>query len=414
MNKRAVLGIITLFFNLAVLHSAEWFIAPTGTKDNTGTIESPWDLTSALSAEHPVKPGDRIWIRGAIYKQPWKPGGNGLGFQVKLSGDKDNPVIISAVVNERVTIDGIQVVDPAQYLWIKNIEIAGDTPEERRQTSQSGSAPNDLPGPLGGLTVNAGTGCKYINLVIHDNMGCGVGFWKPAIDCELYGCIIYNNGWRGPDRMHGHCIYTQNENGTKNISNCILSTPYGDGQQTLQAYGSKRAYVDNYLIENNIAFSKGRFLVGGGRPSNGIRVLNNYLYKVPMQLGYNAPENEDCTVTGNIIFREGFCINKFKKVTNENNSVIQKDTDLPDEPAKIIWLPNKYDPERANLVIFNWKNDMKVSFPVRPFMSKGDHFELKCPTDIYGPAIYSGTVTDETISIPIEDEFAVFVVFKQR
>ena len=90
----------------------------------------------------------------------------------------------------------------------------------------------------------------------------------------------------GTDRGHGHAIYTQNEDGTKTVTDCIMTGGYG---YTMHAYGSKRAYVDNYLIEGNIAYKANMFLIGGGRPSHDIRVLENYLYGVSMQIGYSAP-----------------------------------------------------------------------------------------------------------------------------
>ena len=61
----------------------------------------------------------------------------------------------------------------------------------------------------------------------------------------------------GTDRGHGHCIYTQNEQGVKTISNCIMSCRY-DGTYTMHAYGSQRAYVDNFLVEENVWYDKGR------------------------------------------------------------------------------------------------------------------------------------------------------------
>jgi len=44
-----------------------------------------------------------------------------------------------------------------------------------------------------------GANCKYINLVIH-NCNQGISCWKGEIDPEIYGCIIYDNGWLGTDR----------------------------------------------------------------------------------------------------------------------------------------------------------------------------------------------------------------------
>ena len=393
--------------------AADRFVAPDGVASNAGTRESPWDLASALGGAADVRAGDTVWLRGGAYRQPWKQGEGGQGFVLKLRGTPDAPVTVRACAGERATLDGLQVAEPAEYVWVRDLEIAGSGPIEQRETKQTGSAPTDLPGPLGGLNVMAGRGCKFINLVIHDNLGGGVGFWRPAVDCELYGCLIYSNGWRAPDRNHGHCIYTQNETGRKTISDCIMSTPYGDGQQTVQAYGSSRAFVDNFVFRHNVAHEKGRFLIGGGRPSHAIRVESNYLYKVALQLGYNAPENEDCEVVGNVIFRGGLSINRFKTVVNRDNLVVTADRELP-ERAACFWLPNRYDANRAHLVVYNWRNDADASVPAAPFLKRGERFVLKDPRAPFSPPVFEGTCTADSIAIPMAGEFAVFVVLKER
>ena len=94
---------------------------------------------------------------------------------------------------------------------------------------------------------------------------------------RAHGCLIYDNGWAGTDRGHGHAIYTQNEDGIKTIADCIMTGGHG---YTLHAYGSARAYVDNYLVAGNIAYAADTFLIGGGRPSHNIRVRDNVLHGV--------------------------------------------------------------------------------------------------------------------------------------
>src|SRR5262249_47485016 len=159
---------------------------------------------------------------------------------------------------------------------------------------------------------------KFINLVIHDNSQ-GVSWWTPSHGGELHGCLIYDNGWAGTDRGHGHAIYTQNAEGDKTISDCIMTGGYG---YTLHAYGSSPADVANYLAAGNIVYNSDTFLIGGGKPSHGIRVFSNALYKASMQIGYSAPSNDDCEVRNNIVVEGALSINRFKSVVNEGNLVL--------------------------------------------------------------------------------------------
>jgi hypothetical protein len=261
----------------------EWYVAPHGTPVGHGAQPSPWDLESALEGNQKVAPGDTLWIRGGTYKKPFEL--LGQGFVVRLAGREDAPVHVRAFPGERVTIDGgLTIQPPASYLWIQDLEILVSEPRPGKPVPPDPTY-RVVGRPWGGLNVNTGAGCKFIDLVIHDNCQ-GASFWSGATDSELYGCLIYDNGWAGTDRGHGHAIYTQNRTGVKTIADCIMTGGYG---YTLHAYGSKRADVDNYRVEGNICYNAGPFLIGGGKPSHNIRVLDNFLYGVRMQLGYDAP-----------------------------------------------------------------------------------------------------------------------------
>lgn len=373
------------------------FVGPDGKTENPGTRQAPWDLASALAARQKVPPGDIIWVRGGTYKGK---------FEVKVAGKDGAPVHVRAYPGERTTIldSGMTVVAPASYVWLWDLEITCSVPVEKRETKQTGSHPTDLPG-ADGLNVYTGKGCKYINLVIHDNVGSGVGWWVGSTESEFHGCLIYGNGWRAPDRGHGHCIYAQNREGVKTISSCIMSVPY-NGCYTMHAYGSSRAYVDNFLIEDNIACEKGPFLVGGGRPSHNIKILRNYLHGINMRIGYGA-QNEDCEVRGNVIANGTLTIEKFHEVVDEENI-----KQLPDQKAVLI--PNKYNPNRAHLVVYNGAKLPAVQVGIAPFLQPGDTFRLMDPKDFFGTPIIEGRCEGPEITVPMTGEFAPFVMVKEK
>jgi hypothetical protein len=280
-----------------------------------------------------------------------------------------------------------------------------------RRSAQRGSHPTDLPAPLGGLSIHAGEGCRYVNLYIHDNLGSGVNFWSTARDSEMHGCVIVNNGWDGPDRAHGHAIYTQNETGWKTFSANILSAREGGGRQTMQAYGSAKAYVNNFLFIDNIAYAQGRFLVGGGRPSRNIRLLRNHFLGVPLQVGYTAPENEEVELRTNTVFRSSLSIQRFKQVVQENNRIIGPADDLNNSPPRVVWIPNDYDPERAHLVVYNGAKSPVVRVPAPPFFPSGRTARFMDPLDLHGAPSFQGTLEAEGVDLPVPGEYAVLVVF---
>ncbi|MDP6044170.1 MAG: right-handed parallel beta-helix repeat-containing protein [Phycisphaerae bacterium] len=335
---------------------------------------------------------------------------------VKLAGVKGKPVVVRAARGKRVTVDGgLSVRSPSSYLWIRDLEIivSENLPGgPSRVLNEGGSHPKSYARPWGGLNIYAGKGCKFINLVIHDNAQ-GISWWKGSVDSEIYGCIIYDNGWKGPDRGHGHAIYTQNADGLKTISDCIMTGGYG---QTMHAYGSKRAWVDNYLITGNIAYSGARFLVGGGRPSKGIRVTDNMLHGVSMQIGYNAPHNEDCLVRDNIIVDGGLSIVRYKKAVRSGNTVLPRNAKIPAKtPPIIVVRANKYDPNRANVAIYNWTgNDVSVdSKQLKDFLKPGDAYRLIDPRNFYGKSAQSGTYNGKAMDIAMKNRiFAAMVLLK--
>jgi len=386
------------------ISAAEYFVAPTGTATNAGTREAPWDIASALDGNKKIAAGDTLWILEGTYKRRPKE-----QFEVRLIGSAEQPVQVRAEVGKRVTIDGgLAVQDPSAFVWIRDLEILVSEPQPTAPLSK-GTNPPEFTRPWGGLHMFGGKNCKFINLVIHECRQ-GVSWWKGSIDSDLYGCVIYGNGWPGVDRGHGHCIYTQNKDGTKLLSNCIL-TAVLKGQQTLQAYGSKNADVDNYLCEDNVAYDMGRFLIGGGRPSHNIRVYRNHLYKVDMQLGYDSPENEDCDVSNNRIFRGGISIQKFMTVKKENNWIF-KEEEQPKKNESFL-LPNKYDPTRAHLIVYNWTGEKTAAVPVGDFLKDGESFALYDPKGLFGAPLFEGKVEGAAARVPTAGEFNIFVVRKR-
>jgi len=409
--SKLMTGIVMLAGIGVSADAAEWYAAPGGKPDGQGTKDAPWDLESALSGRQKLAPGDTLWLLGGTYKHPDRKLGS-AGFVVRLAGQKDRPIVVRTLPGQRVTVDGgLSVQEPSTWLWIRDLEIlVSENFSMSRTVDDPGSSPASYNRPWGGLNVHAGEGCKYVNLLIHDNAQ-GISWWKGSTESEVYGCIIYDNGWKAPDRGHGHAIYTQNQSGVKTVADCIMTGGYG---YTLHAYGSSQAYVDNYRVEGNICYDAGTFLIGGGRPSHNIRAAENYLFNVNMQVGYAAPYNEECEIRDNLIVGGGLQINKYKKVVQEGNLVLDKNDPRPKDPdLRIVLRPNRYDPSRANLAVFNWAKKPAVEVLPKSFLKAGDRYRLMNPREFFGKPVASGTFDGQAIRVPVDGEFAAFVVLKE-
>ena len=181
----------------------------------------------------------------------------------------------------------------------------------------------------------------------------------------------------------------------------------------MHAYGSSQAYVNNFLVEKSIFYDKGPFLIGGGKPSRNIRVIGNFLYSVPMRIGYTAPHNENCELRDNLIVNADLTVVQYKEVINEDNVIIAKAQNRPNTP-KTILLPNRYDENRANLVIYNWQKAKTVEVKTEGFLGTGDKFKLMDPKNLFAAPVFEGKCQADVIRVPTKAEFAVFVLLKRR
>lgn len=123
--RLALLSSIIVFFNLSVF-SATYYLAPTGSDSNSGTITSPWfTLNKAWTV---VKAGDIVYLRGGVFafdSQQYLTGKNGASGSVIqiLAYPGESPVLTKSgkyTVNEGIHFSG-------DYFYWKGIEITGFT-----------------------------------------------------------------------------------------------------------------------------------------------------------------------------------------------------------------------------------------------------------------------------------------------
>jgi hypothetical protein len=277
-----------------------WYAAPNGSSSGAGTMSSPWGLATALAgAGGTVQPGDTIWLRGGTY----------TGKQVStVAGVSGKPVVIRQYPGERATLDangitGDHFVVKGGWTVFMDFEVANSNPTRYFNSTSNGMRPNNV--------VNDASNTKYINLKIHDG---GVAFYnyRDQTNVEVYGCLIYNNGWMGSDRGHGHALYIQSDKGPVLLKDNVLFNQFGYGVHIYGNAGS--GSLNNIRLEGNVAFNNGtlatsgtaaNILYGGASTSNGAAVIGNLTYHSPgvsgtnVRVGYSTTKNGGATVQGN-------------------------------------------------------------------------------------------------------------------
>jgi hypothetical protein len=412
-RPNVLLAILTFWLGCLAMRqagAAELHVSPDGKPDGDGTEQRPLDIATALAAADRVKPGDTVWLAGGSYRCPGREGDAGW-YNVTLQGSAEGPVHVRAKPGERATIDGgVRVIDSSRFVTIRDLEITVTDP--RKEVKEKGSWPSDLGRPAGGLEVRGGDGGKYVNLVIHNCAG-GISLWTGATNSEVYGCLVYDNGWQAPDRHHGHAIYTQNKDGTKTIANNIMFArrETTDGSYSLHAYGSPKASVDNFVIQDNV-FAGGPALMGGEGVSRNNRVLRNFVGGTNLMLGYTwSKEAAGYEVRDNVVIDGRLVYNNCTNLKESGNQEVVHPAPRPTEPRAAL-LPNKYDPNRAHLVLVNWPGKPVLAAPVAPFLKPGDRFRLMSPTDFYGKPVTEGTCDAETLTVPTPKGLNAYVLLK--
>lgn len=342
------IGWVGLVLAAVPVFAAEYHIRTDGSPRGKGTTAESWDLATGLNAVDVVKPGDMVWIHGGTYRG---------GFASRLTGTAEKPVVIRGFPGDRVTVDTLprDARDDSLFSILgadaiyRDLEIMCSDP--LRQSKFPGPWPADV--HRGNVNVRADR-VALVNLVLHD-LDSGVGFWSQGEGGEINGCLIYNNGWSGPDRQHGHGIYAQNERGTKRIINNVVFHQFGYG---MQIYGSKKASIKGFDIAGNVAFMNGcmtrplapaqGIMLGGESPAERISVRDNIIWGGGMRLGYPwGTTNADVVCTGNYC-DGGLVVRDFRDAIVHRNTVVAESTVVSLEGAEGIvtaghrWTENEY------------------------------------------------------------------------
>ena len=390
-----------------------YYVSPSGTASGNGSITSPWNLQTALNQPSVVAPGSTIWVRGGTY--------SGV-FTSRLAGTASNRIIVRNYNNERV------ILSNPTPTYKTTLNVSGSYTSywglEFTSTDTSRSLGSATYPSSAAVDTSAGTGNKFINLIIHDS-GMGLGAWQYAVDTEVYGSLIYYNGW---DKNHDHGVYVQNAApSTKYFKDNLIFHNANTGGHF---YGTDGP-VDNISLTGNVFFGNGEiFPSTGGRNLyvGGYNVIarspilqDNFTYRAPALHGNSTSDfdlggdlgSTNAIATNNYLVGSNLW-NKNTGLSLSNNFVYGPtfgispasytgNTWTTTKPSanKIVVRPNQYESGRANVVVYNWQNLSTVSVNVSSVAAAGSTYELHNVTNYYGDILTGTVASDGTISIPM-------------
>ncbi len=407
----------------------QFYVTPKGSASGNGSKDRPWDLQTALSHPASVKPGDTIWMRGGLYTKQWSS--NTL-YRSRLTGTPEKPIILRQYPGERAVIDAgsspaykdyhaLRIDGAHAHYWGFEVMYS----ERQRRSQDTGSSPSDLRRGRG-VTIY-GNNIKCINLVVHD-AAIGFSFWTPGENSELYGCIIFYNGWES-DRGHGHGIYAHNEDGTKRVTDCILFKQFRNG---IQVYNDDADdFINNVVLEGNIVFENGTLsasgyardiLYGGNGLAVNPVILNNYTYMNPAvdegenNLGYDAG-TESARLTGNYFVSGGFALNVVgsAKLSMDGNTFFGEVRGVTQSQhgnniyhrsrttgVKTFVRPNVYEPGRGHIAVYNWNDLNTVMVDISSVgLQPGDSYEVLDVQNYFGTPVVTGTYDGKPVALPM-------------
>jgi hypothetical protein len=330
---------------------------------DTGTIDNPYTLAEALSSPR-LAPGDTLLLRGGTYTGT---------FTSTIQGWK-RPITIRNYPGEQPVIDGGLVIEGRDTGW-QGIRIHNSS-WVTRNSAEAGSFPADITQPFGVNVLPTAHGTVLANLTIHDTAQ-GVFVGRLAQDVRIYGCLVFNNGWIGPDRTHGHGLYVQSGSNARLLKHNIILP--GISTYGICAY-DEGAGLHQTTVEGNI-HARRRLLVGAlNHGSSGVVLKDNCIFGGDVLIGYGDVDSIDVLLTNNLI-RAGTTVKRFAQLTATGNVIQAGNAITIEEPAggtastldntfmtagldTVVVTPNAYDANRAQVAIFNNAQAASVSVDI--------------------------------------------------
>jgi hypothetical protein len=171
--------------------------------------------------------------------------------------------------------------------------------------------------------------------------------------------------------------------GTMVNQDIIVRSNYAVGGRLLMEVGRWQSFT---MTDNSLFGSTSDMIWLRDSTASGYHLANNRYYRDPgaEAWGYN---NTDY----------GFAA--WQQITGVG-ATDRAVTSDPAEP-RVFLRPNRYEPGRAHLIIYNWSRQSAVPVDLSGTVRVGDHYEVRNVQDFFGAPVLSGTYSGGPVDVPM-------------
>ena len=439
-----------------------WYVAPNGSSAGDGSSR-PWDLQTALHGGNgKVQPGDTVWLRGGTYTSATPINSTLTGTASAPIVVRQYPgerAILDASGATSPTNRGDFFTAAGNYSTFWGFEVTDSDPDRTTDTRPNLIVVHASHVKLINLIVHDGgigfyTFADPVDIEIYGCLAYNNG-WQESVFGNGHG--IYAKSNAGPVYLRDNILFNQfgygihvfTIVGLDGLTNLHVegNVAFNNGAVTADAANSPSANIlfggsvpvqNGTLVDNMTYFSPNvgvhNLLVGFGMTANqDLTVRNNYavggmlLFEVGRWQSLTMTDNSLYGATSDMIWLRDSTLSGFQLANNRYYRDSSADawgyrnTDYgfaawqqitgagasdraglsaPAEP-KVFVRPNRYEPGRANLIIYNWSRQATVPVDLSGVLRVGDAYEIRNVQDFFGAAVVSGTYGGSPVDVPM-------------
>jgi hypothetical protein len=439
-----------------------WYAAPNGSSGGDGSRQ-PWDLQTALHGGNgKVQPGDTVWLRGGTYSSTTPINSTLTGTASAPVVVRQYPgerAILNASGATSPTSRGDFFTVSGNYSTFWGFEVMDSDPDRTLDTRPNMIIVHASHVKLINLIVHDGgigfyTFADPVDIEIYGCLAYNNG-WQESVFGNGHG--IYAKSNAGPVYLRDNILFNQFGYGIH-----IFTILGQDGLTNLHAEGNV-AFNNGAVTTDPVNSPSANILVGGSEPVRNGTLVDNMTYFSPnvgvhnLLVGFSMTANQDITVrnnyaVGGMLLLE---VGRWQSFTMTDNSLFGATSDMiwlrdstlsgfqlannryyrdssadawgyrntdyhfapwqqitgvgasdraalspPAEP-KVFLRPNRYEPGRANLIIYNWSRQAAVPVDLSGVVQVGDVYEIRNVQNFFGAAVATGTYGGGPVDVPM-------------